>query len=591
MPLSTLRLALCVCALIAAGPTVASDTAAPLSALAQLPVKEITVFKDGTAFVVHEGQMPTDAAGSVAMDYLPTPILGTFWPYSVDPHVKLASVTASQRRVLVERTALTLKDLLSANPGAQIGILQRDRPGYAAQIVGVPERSGQELEANAPPNSGEMLPEKADIILLKTVDGTAVVSFDSIRDATFNGAFRRTESDEEFRNLLTLKLDWPGGHPARTAHVGMMYAQKGVRWIPEYKLTLDGKGAARIELQATLINELTDLDDVTANLVIGVPTFAFESTPDPISMQNTFAQLSPYFSADSSTNVALSNAIMTQGYFGGGGLGGAGAPMGAPGPPGPVQPSPEIAGSTRTEDLFVFTVRHITLKKGQRMVLPISETSLPYKDIYTVDLPFTPPLDIPSNMGMAGQMELIRSLSMPVAIHNLRLSDRGKEPITTAPALVLSEGRVLAQGMTTYTAPGADSDLPLTADPNIKVQRTDREVRRSPNAETWHDMQFDRIDLAGTVSVRNSGPRPAEIEITREVLGEIDGADHGGKAAMIGAYEEGSASQAAYPSWWSLYNWPNWWGHFNGHGRIKWTVHLEPGQSIDLGYTWHYFWR
>ena len=63
-----------------------------------------------------------DATGDVRMDYLPTPVLGTFWPYSVDKRIKLTSVSASPRRVLVERTALTVRDLLEANPGATISL-------------------------------------------------------------------------------------------------------------------------------------------------------------------------------------------------------------------------------------------------------------------------------------------------------------------------------------------------------------------------------------------------------------------------------------------------------------------------------------
>ena len=33
-------------------------------ALAKLPVKEITVFKDGHAFLLHEGVLPTDETGT-----------------------------------------------------------------------------------------------------------------------------------------------------------------------------------------------------------------------------------------------------------------------------------------------------------------------------------------------------------------------------------------------------------------------------------------------------------------------------------------------------------------------------------------------
>ena len=239
-------------------PPALAEDAAPLSALARMPVKEITVFKDGHAFVLHEGTMPVDAAGDVRMDYLPTPVLGTFWPYTADKNIRLSAVTASPRRVLVERTAITVKELLEANPGARIGLYDsEERKSYEAQIVEVPTRSAREQQETSPPDSGEKLPEKSNLILLKRGDGVQVVSLDRIQEMRFLGPYKKTVQSEEFRNLLTLKIDWQGAKPAKTAHVGMMYVQKGIRWIPSYKITLDGKGNATIRLQASLINEMT----------------------------------------------------------------------------------------------------------------------------------------------------------------------------------------------------------------------------------------------------------------------------------------------------------------------------------------------
>src|SRR2546423_416444 len=105
--------------------SVFAQSPAPLSALAKMPVKEVTVFKDGHAFVLHEGTMPVDASGNVLMDYLPTPVLGTFWPYSADKNVRLSSVVASQRKVLVERTALRLVDMLESNTGAEVIVTEK----------------------------------------------------------------------------------------------------------------------------------------------------------------------------------------------------------------------------------------------------------------------------------------------------------------------------------------------------------------------------------------------------------------------------------------------------------------------------------
>ena len=133
----------------------AAEKAAPLSTFGKLPIKEITVFKDGHAFVAHEGEMPTDEHGNVVMDYLPSPVVGTFWPYSAEKRARLVSVVASQKRVLVERTALNLRELLEANIGAEAIIAETGTNRYTATILGLPARSAEEQAATSPPNSGE----------------------------------------------------------------------------------------------------------------------------------------------------------------------------------------------------------------------------------------------------------------------------------------------------------------------------------------------------------------------------------------------------------------------------------------------------
>src|SRR5262245_37525263 len=237
----------------------AAERAAPHSALTRMPVKEITVFKDGHAFVLHEGKMPTDDAGNVLLDHLPTPVIGTFWPFSSEKNARLVMVTAGRRRVAVERTALTLRELVEANPGAQVMVTEPNTPAYPATVVGFLSRTAQEQEAVAPPNAGELLPQKGNLLLLKTADGTKVVPFERIQDVKFLGPYQTKLAEEEYRNLLTLKLDWAGGQPGKTADVGMVYLQKGVRWIPSYQVEIDGAGKAAVKLQATLLNELTDL--------------------------------------------------------------------------------------------------------------------------------------------------------------------------------------------------------------------------------------------------------------------------------------------------------------------------------------------
>jgi hypothetical protein len=569
----------------------AAEKAAPLSTFGKPPIKEITVFKDGHAFVAHEGAMPTDEHGNVIMDYLPAPVIGTFWPYSAEKRAKLTSVVASTKRVLVERTALSVRELLEANIGAEVIIAESGTNRYAATILGLPARSAEEQAATNPPNTGERLPEKGNLILLQTAEGVKALAIDRIQDVTFKQAHKPAAANEEFRNLLTLKLDWAKAKPAKTANVGLFYLQKGVRWIPSYKVEIDGDGKAAVKLQATLLNELADLEDVSVNLVIGVPTFAFKDTMDPIALQQNLAQLSQYFQTDTDGRNSplasnFSNAIMSQQV----------ARMGdyraAPGPGLAAELGPEIGESGKSEDLFVFNVQHVTLKRGERLVLPIAEFTLPYKDVFTLELPFGPPPEVRANLNNEQQRELARLFNAPKVMHKIRLTNNSKYPLTAAPALIIRQGRVLAQGMMTYTSTSASVDLPITTAVDFQVKKSDVESKRTPDAMQENGNHYSRIDLAGKITITSHRTKPTELEITRYVLGAADSAEADGKVEKMNLFENGDyLASGDYPYWWNWYGWPYWWNAFNGIGRITWNLTLDPDQSKDLGYQWHYLWR
>jgi len=542
----------------------------------------VTIFKDGHAFVAHQGVLPTDTNGNVQLDYLPSPVIGTFWPYATGKEVKLAGVVAGRQLVKTEHTALTIAELLEANVGGTAEI-KEGYTNYTATIIGFPTRTIQELQRNHP-GTNEALPLKGDVILLRTTEGVKAVPVDQIRDVTFKD-FKATTGHEEYRSVLTLDLDWNGRRPAREAEVGFMYLQKGIRWIPSYKVTLDGKGNAVIRLQATIINEMTDLHETDVNLVIGVPTFTFKETLDPLALQQTVAQLSQYFQTDPRADLHhgllaanFSNAIMTQTarmseY----------RPNTAPG----SQPDDPTEGS-QSEDLFVFNIKGLTLRKGERTAVDIVEYTIPYEDIFVLDLPFTPPAEVRANINTSQQAELQRLFAAPKVMHKVRLQNKGAYPLTTAPALIMRDGAVIAQGMMTYTAAGASTDLALTTAVDVQVHHDEKERDRKPNALQDNGNSYTRIDMEGKVSLVNRRKTPVKIEVSRSVLGTADEASDNGKITRLNVFDD---SGIIYPYWWHWYGWPSWWHHFNGSARITWTIELAPAKSANLEYKWHYFWR
>jgi hypothetical protein len=246
--------------------------------------------------------------------------------------------------------------------------------------------------------------------------------------------------------------------------------------------------------------------------------------------------------------------------------------------------------STAAEDLFVFTMRQLSMKKGERLVTRVVETLIPYADVFTLDLPFAPPPEVRSNLNSEQLAEVARLLVAPSVLHKVRLTNKSAYPLTTAPALVVKDTRVLAQGMTTFTAINATSDVDVTKAVDIQVAKSDAETGRVPTAVRWQGSEYARVDLAGTIKLTNHRDKAVDIEVTRRVLGNVTAADNGGVVAQVNTVEDSSLA-GDLPPWWRWYSWPAWWGHFNGVGRITWKVRIEPGKSVDLGYTWHYFWR
>ncbi len=340
-------------------------------------------------------------------------------------------------------------------------------------------------------------------------------------------------------------------------------------------------------MQATLINETVDLQHVTANLVIGVPHFAFKDTTDPIALGQTISQLSSYFQEGSQTAFMLSNSIQTQV-----------ARMGEHRGPrvqaesGPVMDlGPELSAGDKREDLFVFTVKDVSLKKGQRMVVPVVEFELPYEDVFTLKLDMSPPPELAQQFDSGQQQELARLLSAPKAAHQARLTNRSKYPLTTAPALIMQNGQPLGQAMMTYTPVGARVDVEITSAVDISVVKNDAESNRTPNAANWGGDNYDKVDLTGEIILHNYGAKSVKLEVVRYVLGNVDEAGADGSVVKMNVREEGWQLVGGYPSWWQWYRWPSGWFHLNGIGRLTWTVELAAGKGTSLPYKWHYYWR
>lgn len=561
----------------------------------KLPVRELTAFKDGHAYVRRAAEVPLPADGRIVLDELPRPILGTFWPAVGGAGLTLHGVTAGQRRVEVERTALELRQMLEANVGQKIVVRETGDIRYEATIVELVGRSAGEV-AESDRSSAPTLGEKGDSVWLRTETtrrnkdaesiadaGLRLVKLDHIVDVTFLGEPKRRFVDEQIRPQLVLDVQCAGARPA-TAAVDLVWIERGFRWIPNYRVELDGKGKAVVRLQATLVDDLVDLNDATVHLVVGVPSFVGKDTPDPMSLQAAITaaagQMAQVLSNRNDRNF-YNNAIMTQQVAGNEAV--------------YSEPAPDMGGDLdvgkKEQDLYVFTLVGITLRKHERMVVTLGETTVDYHDVWKLDVPIAPPQEVWDQLG-AGSPDLARLLAAPKVRHEVRLKNGGKAPFTTGPALVLQGGQVLAQGTITYTPSGSSVDLALTTAVDLLVKKTDRETGRTPNAVSWNNSNFMRVDLTGKILIANRRAEAVDIEVRRTCFGKLTETSAGGTMEQLSVYDSDPTETLATETW-SRHNWFSsvWSQTLNGLGRAQWTVHVEPGKDAEVACSWQYYWR
>ena len=528
------------------------------AAAADMPVKELTAFKDGHAYVLRDAPLGSDAGAQVALDELPRPVLGTFWPFVTGGDARLRSAKAGMEEVEVTRPAVTVLEIARANVGKQVSVEVRDGELVTGELRAIPEHEG----------AGQVLLVAQDSLV-------HAVAIERVRGLSVDGAVVDVVTVQERRPRLVLDVEG-GGEGAR---VGVVYVQKGFRWIPSYRVDLGDDGAASVQLQATLVNDLVDLDGATVNLVVGVPEFAFADMVDPIALQQQTAQVAQAAARAQSQRFSnfLSNSLTTQV-----------ASYGADAQNAPAATGPEVGDAEAAEDLFVFPVQNVTLAKGERLVVPIAKFSVPYRDAYRLDVPMAPPMQYQQRLNDQRVIELARELAAPKVRHVLRLTNTTSGPFTTAPAMVFSGGRVLAQGHMKYTPRGATADLQINAAIDVGVEVAEREVGRDEGVELRDD-RYARIRLRGVVTLRNGKAEAVEVEVTRRVMGRIDEVGSGGESLQLDLLRAWANSPR--PKWWGWWSWPWWWYQYNGFGECRWTVALAPGERVRLEAEWHYYWR
>ena len=547
----------------------------------KLTTERVVVFKDGYCLFIKQGTGTTDAAGELYTENVPdSAVLGSFW--AIPKQGSLLSMTAGtvttaeeEKKDVISTTHL---DILQANLGREVTVeLSNDQilSGKIGKVLAeeiatvLPESLSVESRDSTTTST-----LTGSLFVLETGEGDVLIPIEQISRLRMKGL--KTTQEKTFKTTRTTKrLTFRFDKANAEQEISLMYFVPGIRWIPTYRAMLpDEKAAdreAQLALQAELLNESEDLIDVPLDLVVGVPNFRFKNTISPFSLEatlrNALAQAAPQVMGQSNV---MANAIFAQRI----------AEVHRPDDPtaddvGDISLPPELTAEG-SQDLFLYHLPKLTLKKGHRAAVPIFSAAVASRDTYSWDLRLQRDDNLAAPTGSDQSSPLV--LSKNEIWHQVELVNRTPLPWTTGAAFLMQGHQPLAQELLTYTPSGGRVQVPVTVSVDTRGSYSEQETGRTLKALRWSGSDYARVDKEGTVTVTNSKKIPVQIEIHCRIGGLVSEASHDGKIE-INAFDRSD--------WIDYSRRPE----VNNSSTVHWTLPLKPGETVTTTVKYHYFLR
>lgn len=601
----------CVClALLSFVPLATAAESNP--AELDMKMQRVIVFKDGYSLIIKRATATTNKDGEVFTDDVPdAAVLGSFW--AVPDEGRLVSMLAGWKSTKdSEEKAMPCTqtiEILLANKGKQAKVELHDKTLYNGVIhevlvdktetaLGPAQLDFLELTSAATPKPRPGLSKVSRILpastlpptehtltavaganfVLRTEEGDVLLPVAQVR-SVLTKEMKTTLAKTLTTSKRTKRLSFKFAGAEKKQALTIMYFRPGIRWIPTYRVSLNGKKegekekqTANVSLQAELLNEAEDLEDVPVDIVVGVPNFRFKGTPSPLvleaTMRNALAEAAPDIMGNQSQ---LSNAMYSQraGEF---------RRNQAQAQPaeGAVVNLPGELTAGGAQDLFVYNLPKISLGKSERMAVPIFSAEVPYKDIYTWDVHLTKQDNAAAPSGSDHPSPLV--LSKNEVWHQIVLTNNTNLPWTTGAAMIMQGNQPLSQELLTYTAPKDEVRVPVTVSVDTRGTLSEKEVGRELKSLQWEGYNYARIEKEIKLDLCNNKPIEIDAEITLRVGGKVGKVTHDGEVILGG---------------FNAADWVQYQGHpaVNNSSQVTWKAHLKPGDKLEPTVLYHFFTR
>ncbi|HEY8391552.1 MAG TPA: DUF4139 domain-containing protein [Capillibacterium sp.] len=465
------------------------------------PVTEAVIYPDGVAYLVRKGETAL-VNGECVLDLLPPALNGSLRVYSEDPGLELEQVVAFREEVAEQKALASLQELFRENANKPLQLM------VGGELV-----SGV-LKAFLEPSYV--------VVTVSNSDGVStdeIYPLDSIYSYRFLEPVVLERTETGYEGKLRIRFRKPavqkGAYP-----VGISYLQTGLSWSPEYIVNLDSEQSGVLSYSGVVWNEATDLTNTTVYLVEKGAQFASELSP------------LVYFPTD-------------QGYVA------KRAELTAMG----LRTAAELANgssSSTVDAASLIMYKHnnaVTLKKGERIQLPLYRGAVRVEPLY--------------------QVRLARSLfSQEVVVEPVwkvyRVYNNSSIPWLEGRVLLMMRDRPLGTGEFPYIAINQSGDIRVMTEPEIRVQASEVEFERVQGSLTYKEQEYAFVRVRGEITVENTKNSQIKLKVTHQVPGEVLSVGEGGSAVKKAVFQTGP----------------------NPTSELNWEATVWPQSQSKLTYTY-----
>ena len=259
---------------------------------ADAKLKQVALFKNGLGFFVLEVIIPS---GKEKFSIIPPgrACHGTFW-VSHPSTVKLEAVTAKEIESQEFMDAVTISDMLRANIGSSARLLCRGREkaveGKITYFAREEEDIGSQPYAGMWGGYGGRYDMSSSmrkgLMMVETDSGEVCIDPANVEKVEFIGGKAKKDVRSETKSMqLKVKMREAVSRKKLT----LSYLAPGITWAPSYIVDIADGDKAHISAKAVIINEVCDLDDVTIQLVTGVPHLRFAEVVSPVARRQSIS--------------------------------------------------------------------------------------------------------------------------------------------------------------------------------------------------------------------------------------------------------------------------------------------------------------